>query len=106
MREFLFVDDLAEACVFLLQNYFEPLHINVGSNEEVSIKELAQMVADVVGYKGELVHDLSKPDGTPRKKTDCSRITELGWKPRCSLSQGLPFAYADFLGSFSNGIFR
>ncbi len=98
-REFLYVDDLAKGCLFLLQTYDKPEHINIGSNEEVTIYRLAEMVAQVVGYRGKLVQDLSKPDGTPRKKTDITRITQLGWSPEVPLKEGLKLSYHDFLNS-------
>ena len=97
LREFLHVDDLAAACIFLLENYDDAIPVNVGSQDEVSIKELSEMVAEVVGFKGEIHRDLSKPDGTPRKKTDCSRINSLGWFPEISLRDGLRRTYQNFL---------
>lgn len=96
-REFLFVDDLAEALFFLLEHYHEALHVNVGSDEEFTIKEVAELVAETVGFEGEIVHDLSKPDGTPRKKSDISRIQKLGWRPKTTLREGLKVAYQDYL---------
>lgn len=96
-REFLYVEDLAEALCFLLDHHQEPSHINVGSEEEVTIRELAEKVAAVVGYKGKLVNDLSKPDGTPRKKTDLTKIYALGWRPTTTLDAGLKATYEDFL---------
>lgn len=99
LREFLYVEDLAKGCLFLLQHYDQPEQINIGSNEEFSIIQVAQMVAEVVGYRGKLVQDLSKPDGTPRKKSDISRITQMGWMPEMSLSEGLKLSYQDFLTS-------
>lgn len=96
-REFLHVDDLAMACLFLLERYESPLHINVGSHEEITIRELANKIATTVGFQGEIVNDLTKPDGTPRKKTDLKRITELGWQPAISLQNGLKEAYQEFL---------
>ncbi|WP_034508751.1 GDP-L-fucose synthase [Blastococcus sp. URHD0036] len=95
-REFLHVDDLARACVHLLEHYDEPETINVGTGEDVTIRELAELVADVVGYRGELVFDTSKPDGTPRKLLDVSRITDLGWAPTTGLREGLADSYAWF----------
>ena len=95
-REFLYVDDLASACCYLLKHYDEPVQINVGSNDEVTIRQLAEMVAEVVGFKGEITHDLTKPDGTPRKKCDISKITSLGWKPTVTLKEGLSKSYRDF----------
>ena len=94
LREFLHVDDLADACLFLLQNYDEPALINVGSGSEISIADLALLVAKTVGYEGELVFDTDKPDGTPRKLMDSSRLFELGWQPRISLEEGLASTYA------------
>lgn len=96
-REFLYVDDLAKALLHLLQHYDEPDHINVGSMEEVTIRNLADHIAHTVGYQGEITHDLSKPDGTPRKKSDISRILSLGWKPTTSLVEGLQRTYQAFL---------
>ncbi|MFN0065053.1 MAG: GDP-L-fucose synthase family protein [Chlamydiales bacterium] len=95
-REFLFVDDLAKACLFLLDSYHDSLHINVGSDEEFTIREVAEMVANTVGFTGVIVNDFSKPDGTPRKKSDCTRIHDLGWRATISLKEGLKIAYADF----------
>jgi GDP-L-fucose synthase len=96
-REFLFADDLAEACLFLMQRYDEKEIINIGSGEDHTITELAEMIKEIVGYKGEIVYDLAKPDGTPRKLLDSSRLRRLGWKPRIGLKQGIQLAYADFL---------
>lgn len=97
LREFLYADDLAEACVFLLENYNEEQFINVGSGSEISIRDLAELVMNIVGYQGELVWDKTKPDGTPRKLMDSSRLFALGWKPKIDLSSGIRLAYADFL---------
>ena len=96
-REFLYVDDLAEACVFLMNEYLHDETINVGSGQEVSIKELAETIREVVGFKGELVFDHSKPDGTPRKLLDVSRLKALGWAPKQTLRKGIDLAYQDFL---------
>jgi len=96
-REFLYADDLADACVFLMEHYDSSEIVNIGSGEEVSIGELAETVRRVVGYEGELVFDASKPDGTPRKLLDCSKIHGLGWKHRIGLEQGIAGAYRDFL---------
>ncbi len=95
-REFLYVDDLAEALVFLMQNYSASEHINVGCGEDITIQELAGLVAKVVGYAGTIINDTSKPDGTPQKLLDTSKINKLGWQPRLGLEQGLRLAYADF----------
>jgi GDP-L-fucose synthase len=96
-REFLHVDDLADACVHLMKVYSEDEHINVGSGEDVTILELAQMVMEVVGLDGEVRCDASKPDGTPRKLMDASKLRALGWAPRIGLRDGIAGAYADFL---------
>ena len=97
LREFLFADDLADACVFLMDNYSENEHINIGSGKEISIRGLAETVAEVVGYKGKLVNDISKPDGTPRKLMDSSKLFDLGWKPKIEFTDGIKIAYEDFL---------
>jgi GDP-L-fucose synthase len=96
-REFLHVDDLADACVHLAQHYSDDLQINVGSGHELSIADLARLVAEVVGFEGELVFDASKPDGTPRKLVDTTRLRALGWQPRLALREGLRDAYDWFL---------
>jgi GDP-L-fucose synthase len=96
-REFLHVDDLARAVLFLLDCYDEPEHLNVGVGEDVTIRELAGMVAGVVGYQGELVWDTSKPDGTPRKLLDVSRINQLGWKAEIELADGIRSTYEWYL---------
>lgn len=93
LREFLHVDDLADSVVFLLENYSDLGHVNVGSGKEVSIKELAELVKEVVGFEGELVWDASKPDGTPRKLMDSSTLAKLGWEPKISLQDGLVGTY-------------
>jgi GDP-L-fucose synthase len=97
LREFLFADDLARACLFLMETYTAEQFINVGSGEELTIGELAKLTAKVVGFRGEIHWDTSKPDGTPRKLLDCSRIFALGWKPLVKLESGIECAYADFL---------
>jgi GDP-L-fucose synthase len=97
LREFLFVDDLADAVVFLLENYDDPRPINVGSGVEVSIRHLAEVVAEVVGFTGEIVHDLAKPDGTPRKILDSSRLNDLGWAAKTNLRDGLDQTYRWFV---------
>ena len=96
-REFLYVDDFADACVFVLKNYSGPEFLNIGVGQDMSIAEFAQTVADVVGYRGKIAYDASKPDGTPRKLVDVSRLSALGWKAKVSLREGLGKAYADFL---------
>lgn len=97
LREFLYVDDLAEALVTLLALYNEPELVNVGSAQEVTIAGLAAKVAEAVGYQGQITLDPSKPDGTPRKLMDSSRMKAVGWSPKTSLETGLALAYADFL---------
>ena len=96
-REFLHADDLADACVFLLKNYDSPELINIGSGTDVTIRELAETVCEVLGYDGTLVFDPTKPDGTPRKLMDSSRLFSLGWKPKISLREGIAHAHAWFL---------
>ncbi len=93
LREFLHVDDLAEACLFLMQHWNEPGHINVGSGKEISIADLARLTAGVIGYNGSFVFDTTKPDGTPRKLMDVSRINKLGWKHTIELEQGIAGVY-------------
>lgn len=96
-REFLHVDDLADACIFLLKTYEEEEHVNIGTGEEVTIGELAHLVKDVIGYQGEIVFDPSKPDGTPRKLTDVTKLHDLGWKHKIGLTEGIQKAYDWFL---------
>jgi GDP-L-fucose synthase len=96
-REFLHVDDLADASVFLMQNYDGEEIINVGVGQDVTIRELAELIKDIVGFEGELRFDASKPDGTPRKLLDVSRLDSLGWKARISLRDGLASTYDWFL---------
>lgn len=95
-REFLFADDLADACLFLMQNYDEKEIINVGSGTDYTISELAAMIKDIIGYTGDITYDPTKPDGTPRKLMDSSRINALGWKPTTGLKEGIQQAYNDF----------
>jgi GDP-L-fucose synthase len=96
-REFLHVDDCADALVHLMKFYSAREHINVGAGKDIPISELARRVADIVGFKGGIVHDLSKPDGTPRKLLDDTRLRELGWRPRIGLSEGIASTYRAFL---------
>jgi GDP-L-fucose synthase len=96
MREFLYVDDLAEASLFLMENYDGASQVNVGVGEDLSIKDLAQVVAEEVGYQGSTRWDTSKPDGTPRKLLDVSLINDLGWKAKTSLREGIRLAIADY----------
>jgi len=100
-REFLFADDLADACFFLMQNYNEPNLINIGTGKDVTIKELALLIKEVVDYDGNLVFDQSKPDGTPRKLMDVSKLEKIGWKYSTELKDGIKLAYADFLISYN-----
>ena len=95
-REFLYVDDLAEACVFLMESGYDGQLLNVGTGEDVMIKELAEAVKVIVGFNGGIVFDTSKPDGTPRKLMDVMRLKELGWRPQFGLSAGIALAYEDF----------
>jgi len=97
LREFLYVDDLADALVFLMKNYDDGLHINIGTGEEVTIARLAQEVIDAVGFGGDLKFDTSKPDGTPRKLMDSSRLRDMGWTPKIALKDGLRMAYSWYL---------
>lgn len=97
MREFLYADDLADACYFLMENYNEPELVNIGTGEDITIKELALQVQKTVGFEGELVFDHSKPDGTPRKLMDVSKLHQLGWKHQTQLTEGLKLAYQDYL---------
>jgi GDP-L-fucose synthase len=98
-REFMHVDDLADGLIFLLKHYSEPGHVNVGTGEDVTIREAAETVASVVGFKGSLVFDTSQPDGTPRKLMDSARMASMGWKPQIGLQAGLADAYAHFLAA-------
>lgn len=99
-REFLYADDLADACVFLLENYSGNETVNIGTGKEVTIKELAETIKDIVGYKGQIVFDSSKPDGTPRKLLDVSKINSLGWRFSTELRDGIKLAYEDFLQKY------
>ena len=100
LREFLHVDDLAAACLFLMKNYNEELFVNVGSGTDISIKDLALLVKKTVGYKGDLVFNTSKPDGTPRKLMDVSKINNLGWKHKISLEDGIKTVYEQVKDTF------
>jgi GDP-L-fucose synthase len=97
MREFLHADDLAEACAYLMENYSQPEFINIGTGTDVTIKELAETVCKIVGFEGELIWDTTKPDGTPRKLMDVSRLHDQGWKHTIDLQEGIALAYQDFL---------
>nr|WP_294945726.1 GDP-L-fucose synthase [uncultured Mucilaginibacter sp.] len=97
LREFLFADDLAEACYYLMQNYDEPGLVNIGSGTEISIKDLALLIKKVVGYQGDINFDTTKPDGTPRKLMDVTKLAEKGWRYSTKLEDGIRLAYEDFL---------
>jgi len=100
-REFLFSDDLANACFFLMQNYNEAGFINVGTGHDITIKELALLIQKVIGFEGELVFDTSKPDGTPRKLMDVSKLHSRGWKHQVELEQGIRLVYEDFKNNYA-----
>jgi len=97
MREFLHADDLAEACLFLMENYNESELVNIGTGEDVTIKNLADLVKQIVGFQGNIIWDTSKPDGTPRKLMDVSKLHGLGWHHKIALENGIKLAYQDFL---------
>lgn len=98
-REFLYVDDLAEACIYLVNKYSGSELVNIGTGKDVTIKELSELVRSVIGYEGEIVFDSTKPDGTPRKLLDVSKINGLGWENKIGLREGIKLAYQDFLKS-------
>jgi GDP-L-fucose synthase len=100
-REFLFADDLAEACFYLMQNYDEPGFINIGAGEDITITDLAFLIKDIIGYEGEIKFDATKPDGTPRKLMDVSKLQSKGWKYKIGLKDGIKMAYDDFLSKTS-----
>lgn len=99
LREFLYVDDLADACVYLMNTYSGNETVNLGTGKELSIKELAELVKQVVGFKGNITFDITKPDGTPRKLLDVSKLEKLGWKYKTELEDGIKLAYEDFLNN-------
>lgn len=103
-REFLFADDLAGACCYLMQNYNEPGLINIGTGEDLTIRELALLIKRVIGYEGDLKFDNSRPDGTPRKIMDVSKLHKLGWKHTIELDEGIRLAYHDFLEKETNDV--
>lgn len=103
-REFLHVDDCADACVHLMQSYSDPMPVNVGAGEDIAIADLARLVMEVVGHDGELLTDPSKPDGTPRKLLDCSRLNALGWQASIPLREGIAETYQAFLAGNGRGI--
>jgi GDP-L-fucose synthase len=96
-REFLYADDLAAACYYLMQRYDEPGFVNIGTGEDIPIKDLAVLIKEIVGYTGAIDHDTSKPDGTPRKLMDVSKLSALGWKAGIHLKAGIHKAYGDFI---------
>lgn len=106
LREFLYSEDLADACIYLMQNYDESEIVNIGSGQEVSIRELAKTIKEIVGFDGKLEFDESKPDGTPRKLLDCGKINKLGWKAQISLSDGISRAYEDFKKRLEEGTLK
>ncbi len=99
LREFLYVDDLADLCVYLMNNYSGNETVNAGTGKEITIRQLAEMVAGIVGYKGEIKWDVTKPNGTPRKLLDVSKISSLGWKHKTELEEGIRLSYQDFLNN-------
>jgi GDP-L-fucose synthase len=101
-REFLHVNDLADACYYLMQHYNEPGLVNIGVGEDITIKDLALLVKEITGYQGQIVHDLSKPDGTPRKLMDVSKLHSFGWKHRISLPEGIRSVYEVFKANYNN----
>lgn len=100
LREFLYVDDMADACVFLMENYDGEEHVNIGTGEEVSIRQLAEIVKEVVGFEGDLVFNTEMPDGTPRKLTTVEKLNGLGWKHKVNLNQGVKLAYEWFVENY------
>lgn len=104
LREFMHVDDCADACVFLMKTYSGAEHVNIGVGSEISIRDAARLIMTVLGHDGELITDPSKPDGTPRKLMDNSRLTAMGWQPRIGLREGIADAYAAFLAGEGRGL--
>lgn len=104
LREFLFADDLADACFHLMLNYNEKQFVNIGYGEDLTIKELAETVKNVIGYTGDLKFDTAKPDGTPRKLMDSNKLFSTGWRPKTTLTEGIKVAYADFLSKNTNPV--
>ncbi len=105
-REFLHADDCADALVFLMKNYSNDGHVNVGSGDDISILELTQLICDIVGFKGEVKHDLSKPDGTPRKLMSAGELRAMGWEPHIGLNAGIKGMLTTFMASFNNPVKR
>lgn len=104
LREFMHVDDCADACVFLMKTHSEPVHVNFGTGSEISIRDLARLVMDVIGDDGEIVTDPSKPDVTPRILMDNSHLTALGWQPRTDLRSGIAKVYPAFRAGEGRGL--
>jgi len=100
-REFLYADDLARACLLVLEKYSEEQFINIGSGREITVRQLTETVSQITGFQGKIVWDTSKPDGTPRKLLDSSRLFALGWRPQVDLEAGIQLAYQDFLKKFA-----
>ena len=100
MREFLHIDDIADACVFLMNNYSGNECVNIGCGEDLPIRELADLISNIVGYKGNIVYDSSMPDGTPKKLLDSSKLFGMGWKPKISLEEGLKETYKDYIENY------
>jgi GDP-L-fucose synthase len=102
-REFLHADDMGRACIFLLENYDDDIAINVGVGQDVSIRELAELIQEIVGFHGNILWDTSKPDGTPRRLLDISKIQELGWRPTIALEEGVKTTYEWYLSQEISG---
>ncbi len=102
LREFLFADDLADACMLLMEKYEDKSFVNIGRGEDISIKDLALTIKKIIGFEGELVFDSSKPDGTPRKLMDISKLKNMGWSPKIGFEEGIQLAYEDFLARYEN----
>jgi GDP-L-fucose synthase len=99
LRDFMYVDDTADACVFVMKHYSGEVHLNIGTGEEISIADLAEQIRRVVGYRGRIAFDLSRPDGMPRKALDVSSLSQLGWSPSMPLASGLQLYYEWFLSA-------
>jgi GDP-L-fucose synthase len=103
-REFLHANDLADACFFLMQQYNEPGFVNIGVGDDITIKDLALLIKNVIGYSGNIEHDLSKPDGTPRKLMDVQKLNNLGWRAKIGLQEGIESVYKDFSQLYAAGL--
>ena len=102
LREFLHANDLADACYFLMQNFNEAGFVNIGVGHDIAIKDLAKLIKKIVGYEGEIIHDLSKPDGTPRKLMDVGKLHSMGWKAAIELEEGITSVYTEFAARPAN----